>query len=256
MGYGRQDLFADHRQAIPLEHLHLRCRVVSAHRKQLMLSLHSIAIPIAIAGTALGYFVFRICMHRARSARHERYTHKLRTEVCKEREALGGVIEALPAQLETAKRSRIAAVRTRGPSRLEATRRWLDELELDLAEAKQLQSQLTATADTDGTDHSEMELDIQLAEILALSIRAVRLADKYRRAATETEPRRMFHPGKAWARKVDSIQRHRFLRRLAPRMPPCRSSLPRSRFAVERRRPHAPRAHRAPGPLLPSSRRC
>ncbi|MGC2029579.1 MAG: hypothetical protein WA642_06145 [Steroidobacteraceae bacterium] len=153
-----------------------------------MLSLHSIAIPIAIAGTALGYFVFRICMHRARSARHERYTHKLRTEVCKEREALGGVIEALPAQLETAKRSRIAAVRTRGPSRLEATRRWLDELELDLAEAKQLQSQLTATADTDGTDHSEMELDIQLAEILALSIRAVRLADKYRRAATETEP--------------------------------------------------------------------
>ena len=153
-----------------------------------MLSLHSIAIPIAIAGAALGYFVFRICMHRARSARHERYTHKLRTEVCKEREALGSVIQALPAQLEAAKRSRIAAVRTRGPSRLEATRQWLDELELDLAEAKQLESQLTATTDTDGTDHSEMELDIQLAEILALSIRANRLADKYRRAATETEP--------------------------------------------------------------------
>ena len=29
--------------------------------------------------------------------------------------------------------------------------------------------------------------DFQLAEILALSIRAIRLADKYRRAATETE---------------------------------------------------------------------
>ena len=152
-----------------------------------MLSLHSIAIPIAVAGAALGYFVFRICMHRARLARHERYTDKLRTEVCKEREALGSVIEALPAQLEAAKRSRIAALRTRGPSRLEATRQWLGELELDLAEAKQLQSQLTATVDIDGTDHSEMELNIQLAEILALSIRAIRIADKYRRAVTEAE---------------------------------------------------------------------
>jgi len=186
MGYGRHDLFANHRQAIPLEHLRLRCGVVSAHRKELMLSLHSIAIPIAVAGAALGYFVFRIYMHRARRARHERYTHKLRTEVCKEREALCSVVEALPGQLESAKRSRIAAVRTRGTSSLEATRQWLGQLELDLAETKLLQSQLTA-ADTDSTDHSEMELNIQLAEILALSIRAIRLADKYRRAVTEAE---------------------------------------------------------------------
>ena len=151
-----------------------------------MLSFHSIAIPIAVAGAALGYFVFRICMHRARTARHERYTHKLRAEVCKEREALCSVVEALPEQLESAKRSRIAALRTRGPSSLEATRQWLGELELDLAEAKQLESQMTA-ADTDSTDHSGMELDLQLAEILALSIRANRLVDKYRRAATEAE---------------------------------------------------------------------
>jgi hypothetical protein len=152
-----------------------------------MLSFHNIAILIAVAGAALGYLVFRIFVHRALSARHERYTHKLRTEVCKEREALCSVIEALPVQLESAKRSRIAAVRTRGPSNLEATRQWLGELELDLAEAKQLESQLPAT-DTDGTDYPGMELDIQLAEILALSIRANRLADKYRRAVTEAEP--------------------------------------------------------------------
>ena len=151
-----------------------------------MLSLHSIAIPIAVAGAALGYFVFRICMHRARLARHERYTDNLRTELCKEREALCSVVEALPEQLESAKRSRIAALRTRGPSSLEATRQWLGELELDLAEAKQLESQMTA-ADTDSTDHSGMELDLQLAEILALSIRANRLVDKYRRAATEAQ---------------------------------------------------------------------
>jgi len=151
-----------------------------------MLSLHSIAIPTALAGAALGYFVFRICMYRARRARYERYTHKLRTELCKEREALCSVVEALPEQLESAKRSRIAALRTRGPSSLEATRQWLGELELDLAEAKQLESQLTA-ADADSTDHSGMELDIQLAEILALSIRANRLVDKYRRAVTEAQ---------------------------------------------------------------------
>src|SRR5580692_712093 len=151
-----------------------------------MLSLHSIAIPIAVAGAALGYFVFRICMHRARRARYERYIDKLRTELCKEREALCSVVEALPEQLESAKRSRIAALRTRGPSSLEATRQWLGELELDLAEAKQLESQMTA-ADTDSTDHSGMELDLQLAEILALSIRANRLVDKYRRAVTEAQ---------------------------------------------------------------------
>jgi hypothetical protein len=151
-----------------------------------MLSLHSIAIPIAVAGAVLGYLVFRIWMHRARHARHERYTHKLSTEVCKEREALCSVVEALPEQLESAKRSRIAAVRTRGPSSLEATRQWLGELDVDLAEVKLLESQLPA-ADTDGTDYSGMELDIQLAEILALSIRANRLTDKYRRAVTEAE---------------------------------------------------------------------
>ncbi len=151
-----------------------------------MLSLHSIVIPIATAGAALGYLVFRICLHRARHARHELYTNNLRSEVCKEREALCSVVEALPEQLEAAKRSRIAAVRTRGPSSLEATRQWLEELELDLAEAKLLESQVPA-ADTDGTDSAGMELDIQLAEILALSIRANRLADKYCRAATEAE---------------------------------------------------------------------
>ncbi|MHB8476998.1 MAG: hypothetical protein ACYDBZ_12020 [Steroidobacteraceae bacterium] len=151
-----------------------------------MLSLHNIAIPIAAAAAALGYLVFRICVHHARRARHERYTHTLRSEVCKEREALRSVVEALPEQLESAKRSRIVALRTRGPSSLEATRQWLGALELDLAEAKQLESQLPA-ADTDGADYSGMELDMQLAEILALSIRANRLADKYRRALTEVE---------------------------------------------------------------------
>jgi hypothetical protein len=151
-----------------------------------MLSFHSIAIPVAVAGAALGYLVFRICVHRARRARHERYSHTLLTEVCKEREALCSVIEALPEHLESAKRSRIAAVRTRGPSSLEATRQWLGELDVDLAEAKLLESQLPAT-DTDDTDYSGMDLDIQLTEILALSIRANRLADKYRRALTEAE---------------------------------------------------------------------
>jgi hypothetical protein len=43
-------------------------------------------------------------------------------------------------------------------------------------------------ADAEYMDYLGMELDIQLAEILALSIRANRLADKYRRAACEPAP--------------------------------------------------------------------
>jgi hypothetical protein len=142
-----------------------------------MLSLHGIAVPIAVSSAALAYLAYRVYAHRVRRAQHELYT-----EVCNEREALCHVVETLPEQLESAKRWRIAGLRTRGPSGLEATRQWLEELERDLAEVILLRSQLPA-AEVDGADQSEMELDIRLAEILALAIRANRLADKYRELA-------------------------------------------------------------------------
>jgi hypothetical protein len=152
-----------------------------------MLSSHSIAIPIAIAGAAaMAYVVYRISAHRSMH-RAWRDQSDLRSEVGTEREALRSTVEALPEQLEAAKCSRIAAAKIRGPSGPEAMQRWLSEFEADLMEAKLLGSQLPA-ADAEDMDHMGMELDIQLAEILALSIRANRLADKYRRAACEPAP--------------------------------------------------------------------
>ena len=152
-----------------------------------MLSSHSIAIPIAIAGgAATAYLVYRISVHRSMH-RARRNRRDLRSEVGAEREALRGTVEALPEQLEAAKRSRIAAAKIRGPSGREAMQHWLSEFEADLLEVKLLESQLPA-AEAEDMVPLDLELDIKLAEILALSIRANRLADKYRRAASEPAP--------------------------------------------------------------------
>jgi hypothetical protein len=132
-----------------------------------MPSFPSIPIPIAASGAAIAYLVYRVYAKRARGN-----NRKLHAEVCTEWESLRCVVAALPEQLELAMRSRAAVV---------------SEIEVDLAEAKLLGSQLPA-ADADSMDGSGMELDLKLAEILALSIRANRLADKYSRALTEDEP--------------------------------------------------------------------
>jgi hypothetical protein len=112
----------------------------------------------------MAYLAHRISAYRS-VHRSQRYRHDLHSEVAEEREALRSTVQGLPELLEAAKRSRPAA-------------------EEDLAEAKLLGSQLAA-ADTEDMGDSGMELDIQLAEILALSIRANRLADKYRRVVSE-----------------------------------------------------------------------
>jgi hypothetical protein len=137
-----------------------------------ILSLQRISILLVVAGAAIVYIAVRVFAKRVgRDKRH------LRAEVREERDALRCMIEALPEQLESAKRSRMAV----------ATQQWLDEMEADLAEAKLMGSQLPA-ADTEDADHSGMDLDIKLTEILALSIRAIRIADKYRLPLTEEHP--------------------------------------------------------------------
>jgi hypothetical protein len=138
------------------------------------------------SAAAMAYLVYRISAHRS-AQRASRNRRDLHGEVGEELAALRCTVEALPEQLEAAKRSRLAAAKIRGQSGREAMQHWLSELEADLEEAKLLDSQLPA-ADTEDMDHSDMELDIKLAEILALSIRANRLADKYRRAPSEPAP--------------------------------------------------------------------
>jgi hypothetical protein len=137
-----------------------------------ILSLQRISILLVVAGVAIVYFAIRLFAKRVR--RDQRH---LRAEVREERDALLCMIEGLPQQLESAKRSRMAV----------APQQWLDEMEADLAEAKLMGSQLPA-ADTEDADRSGMDLDIKLAEILALSIRAIRIADKYGLPLTEEHP--------------------------------------------------------------------
>jgi hypothetical protein len=114
-------------------------------------------------------------------AAYRRYTKRrvnhLRAELLAEQESLRAAIEALPAQIELARRSRAAAhaAGNTGPEELQ----WLTELELDLSEAERLRSQLPA-ADPDYKFLSDMDVDIELVEVLALSLRASALAEKYR----------------------------------------------------------------------------
>ena len=140
-----------------------------------MLNLHGMFVPLAIGGAVVAYLGYRLAYRRS----SKRGTFNLPDEVRKERDSLCAVVEALPEQLELAKRSRLAIAETQGRLGSEATQQWLKELEADLAETRLLGSQIPA-ADTDATDQSVMQWDIKLVEILALSIRVNGLADKYR----------------------------------------------------------------------------
>ena len=133
-----------------------------------MLNVQIITVTVAIAGAVIAYAAYR---------RFTRVDYRdLCVEVCEERESLRSVIEALPAQLDLAKQSRIAADESTGSLRSDSMRQRLSELEVDLLEAKLLGLELP---DIDYTDLSAAELELRLIEILAMSVRANALADKY-----------------------------------------------------------------------------
>ncbi len=125
-----------------------------------MLNLQTITVSLAIAGALSAYGAYG-------KFKKSRY-RDLRAELCEERESLRSVIESLPAHLEQAKRSPAGGA--------ESIRQRLSELEVDLLEAKLLGVELP---EIDYADLSAGELELRLVEILALSIRANALADKY-----------------------------------------------------------------------------
>jgi len=133
-----------------------------------MLSLQSMIITAAIAGSLLAYAAYG----RFKKSR----CTDLWSEVCEERESLRAVIETLPAQLELAKQSPDGSV--------ESIRQRLSELEVDMLEAKLLGVELP---DIDYADLSAGELELRLVEILSLSMRANALAEKYRAASVDNE---------------------------------------------------------------------
>jgi hypothetical protein len=87
------------------------------------------------------------------------------------------MIEALSARIDLAKQSRMAAAFRAGNLGPDESQQ-LDEMDLDLSEAARLRSQLSA-ADTDYESISDMDVEVKLVEVLALSLRAGALTDKY-----------------------------------------------------------------------------
>jgi hypothetical protein len=140
-----------------------------------MLSLQSMMVAAAIGGALLVYAAYGR-FKKNRSA-------DLQSEVCEERESLRAVIESLPARMELAMQSPEGSA--------ESIRQRLSELEIDLLEAKLLGVELP---DIDYVDLSAGELELRLIEILALSMRADALAEKYGVSSENEEPAEALEP--------------------------------------------------------------
>jgi hypothetical protein len=150
-----------------------------------MSSLHNIpaVLAVAVAGALVAYGAYR---RSAKRTAQKRTSHDLRSEIPAEQESLRAALEALPAQIGLAKRSRTAAAHAAGNAPPEGLQQWLCELDLDLSEVELLKSQLSA-ADADTKSLADMDVEIRLVEVLALSLRASALAEKYRASISVQE---------------------------------------------------------------------
>jgi hypothetical protein len=149
-----------------------------------MSNLHNIPVvlAVAVAGSLIAYGAY----HRSAKRMAQRRTAgDLRSELRAERESLRAAIDALAAQIELEKRSRTAAAHAAGNTGPEL-QQWLCQMDLDLSELELLKSQLSAD-DSDHKSISDMDVEIRLVEVLALSLRADALAEKYRAAISVPE---------------------------------------------------------------------
>jgi len=144
-----------------------------------MPNLHNIpaVLAVAVTGALIAYAAYR---RLAKRTAQKRTAHDLRRELRAEHESLRAALEALPAQIDLAKRFRVAAAHAAGNPASEGLQQWLCELDLDLAEAELLRSQLPAADADDYKALSDMDVEIELVEVLALSLRASPLTEKYR----------------------------------------------------------------------------
>jgi len=153
-----------------------------ADRKTTMTIFSDALAVLAVAAAGLiAYAVYRRSINR-RSI--ERRMHDLGAELRAERESLRAMVEALPAQIDLAKRYRRAPAHARGNN--EGLQQWLDELDLDSSEVELLRSQLS-TIDSGDMPLSDVDMEIRLVEVLALSLRASALAEKYRASIPERD---------------------------------------------------------------------
>jgi hypothetical protein len=169
-----------------------------------MPSLHNIpaVLAVAVAGALITYAAYR---RSAKRTAQERTAGDLRSELHAEQESLRAAIEALPALIDLAKRSRTAAAHAAGNTGPEGLQQWLCELDLDVSEVELLKSQLPA-ADSDHKPLSDMDVEIRLVEVLALSLRAGALAEKYRASIFVRETDRESHADDAEALLEEASQ--------------------------------------------------
>jgi hypothetical protein len=149
-----------------------------------MPSLHNLpaVLAVAVAGALVAYGAYR----SAKRTAQKRTAGDLRSELHAEQESLRAAIETLPALIDLAKRSRTAAAHAARNAAPEGLQQWLCDLDLDLSEVELLKSQLSA-ADADTKSLSDMDVEVRLVEILALSLRASALAEKYRASISVQE---------------------------------------------------------------------
>ena len=140
-----------------------------------------VAVAAVAAAVLIAYAVYRRSIKR-RSI--ERRTHDLGAELRAEEGSLRAMLEALPAQIDLAKRSRTAPAHAQGNT--EGLQQWLGELELDSSEVELLRSQLSSL-DSGDLSLSDVDAEIRLVEVLALSLRASALTAKYRASISEPE---------------------------------------------------------------------
>jgi hypothetical protein len=143
-----------------------------------MSNLHNVSavLAVGVAGSLIAYGAYR---RSAKRMAQKRTAGDLRSELRVEQESLWAALETLPAQVGLAKRSRTAAAHAAGNTAPEGLQQWLCELDLDLSEVELLKSQLSAV-DADIQSLSDLDVEIRLVEVLALSLRASALAEKYR----------------------------------------------------------------------------
>jgi hypothetical protein len=147
--------------------------------------LHNIpaVLAVAVAGSLVAYAAYR---RSAKRTAQTRSSDDLRSEMRAELESLRAALEALPEHIGLARRSRTAAARAAGDPSPEGLQQWLCQLDLDLSEVELLKSQLPA-ADADYKALSDMDVEIELVEVLALSLRASPLTEKYRSSISVQE---------------------------------------------------------------------
>jgi hypothetical protein len=147
-------------------------------------------LPVVLAVAAAGALVAYAAYRRAARRATKRKAHDLRAELHAEHQSMCAAIEGLRTKIDMAKRSPSVAVHAAantGPGELQQL---LCELDLELSEMELSRSRLTAIH-SDYESLSDMDVDINLVEVLALSLRVNALADRYRASMSVATDREM-----------------------------------------------------------------